>query len=661
MLYNFIYALIEKKIHNNGFESILPIKDSENEISKRKINEVLDRFSLQYLCSKNKIYLYCYEVLSNYQYNNTNYSIVNLKEFIYKEKLKHIDEKDFIEKNVKTETRKLYETLVYLKDKGFTIELDKGSIPKELINNVFLYIEELIKKYGYFFVNKLLKELKIQKNKYGLYNIENHNEYFYENSVYPYGLLLMLGFKHYNNDSLTFSPLEKDYKLIMELSRNLGDLLDLTFYGQNFKLILSDGENFIQEIQRLVLLDSIFRFNQYNPNHVLWLVEKTVAKINLENFDSDTKRKIKIIYEIFEFTYKNNIHHLELSEFIIKFNKYNKNEIISMLIEISHVNSCNNNYKNLYDDLDKLDYYNKAFIINYRENNNTIMVSIPDHSIFSIGFYNCIMKILREKDNNIHSKNGKWIENIITDKLRETGLNVIGPGKKYDLTDNQKKELELTADNLETDIIIEFDDRISFIEIKSKPLTRKSKSGNYLSILVDLGKSLIDSQIQAHRHERFLNTYKEINFNDNTKIQLKNRDIINISLSIFNYLSLHDFSFTSKILDILSKGISINESYDKKEIAELNKTIKKLHNEINLKKHKHEHMKFNKCHFLNIFHLLYLIDICKNENLESSYVFKKAMDNKRVCTNTFDFYSEFSFLLSLDKYEAENKDRTEPE
>lgn len=649
MLYNFIYALIEKKIHNNGFESILPIKDSEDEISKRKINEVLDRFSLQYLWSKNKIYLYCYEVLSNYQYNNTNYSIVNLKEFIYKEKLKHIDEKDFIEKNVRIETRKLYKTLVYLKDKGFTIELDKGSIPKELINNVFLYIEELIKKYGYFFVNKLLKELKIQKNEYGLYYIENHNEYFYENSVYPYGLLLMLGFKHYNNDSLTFSPLEKDYKLIMELSRNLGDLLDLTFYGQNFKLILSDGENFIQETQRLVLLDSIFRFNQYNPNHVLWLVEKTVAKINLENFDSDTKRKIKIIYEIFEFTYKNNIHHLELSEFIIKFNKYNKNEIISMLIEISHVNSCNNNYKNLYDDLDKLDYYNKAFIINYRVNNDAIIFSIPDHSIFSIGFYNCIMELLRKEDKNIDSKMGKWMEHILAEKLKKIGLSVIGPDKKYKLTKEQKNDLNLKSDDLETDLIIEFNDRIAFIEIKKKTLRKESKSGKYLSILEDLGKSLITSQTQAYRHERFLKKYEEINFSDNTKLELMNRDIITVSLSIFNYGSLHDFSFTSKMLDLLSRSILTDKNYEKQEeIEEFNKILKKLHDEVSLKSYEYKHMKFNKCHFLNVFHLLYLVDLCKRKNLEPSYIFKKAMDNKRINTNTFDFYYEFSFLLSLD-------------
>ena len=320
-----------------------------------------------------------------------------------------------------------------------------------------------------------------------------------------------------------------------------------------------------------------------------------------------------------------------------------------MLIEISHINCCNNNYKKLYDDLDKLDYYNKAFIINYREKDNTIIVSIPDHSIFCIGFYNCIMKLLRKEDKNIDSKMGKWMEHILAEKLRKIGLSVIGPDKKYKLTKEQKNTLNLKSNDLETDLIIEFNDRIAFIEIKKKTLRKESKSGKYLSILEDLGKSLITSQMQTYRHERFLKKYKEINFSDNTKLELMNRDVITISLSIFNYGLLHDFSFTSKMLDLLSRGMLVDKSYEKQEeIDEFNKILKKLHDEVSLKSYEYRHMKFNKCHFLNFFHLLYLVDLCKRENLEPSYIFKKVMDNKRITTNIFDFYYEFSFLLSLD-------------
>ena len=143
--------------------------------------------------------------------------------------------------------------------------------------------------------------------------------------------------------------------------------------------------------------------------------------------------------------------------------------------------------------------------------------------------------------------------------------------------------------------------------------------------------------------------YEEINFSDNTKLELMNRDVITVSLSIFNYGSLHDFSFTSKMLDLLSRGMLVDKNYEKQEeIEEFNKILKKLHDEVSLKSYEYRHMKFNKCHFLNIFHLLYLVDLCKREKLESSYIFKKAMDNKRINTNTFDFYHEFSFLLSLD-------------
>lgn len=652
MLYKFIYELTQKKINNNEFENTLPPKDSKNLLSRREINKTLNRFIIQYLWSKNKIHLHCYKFLSNYLSKSTNYSIIDLKEFISKEESEHINE-EILKKEIRMETKEIYETLIYFKNKGFSVDVDEGIISNKLINNVYLYIEALIKKHGRFFTEMLLKKLEMYKMEYNLYYINIHKEYFSKNSIYPYGLLLMLGLKHYNNYSLDLTSIKKDYDLIMVMSSHLVNLLDLHFYGQHFELIFSDRENFIKETQRLALLDSIFRFNQYNPNHVLWLIEKIIEKVNLskEQFDFNTKKTINIIYDIFKYTYESNKNLFNLSELITSLNKYEKDKVINILIKISHVNNCNNNYKNPYNDLDKLDYYNKPLIINYigrLEGNCNIILSIPDYSIFSIGFYNCIVELLRNEDKDIDSEIGKWMENIIAEKLREINLNVIGPNKTYKLTKNQKNNLNLSSDSLETDLIIEFDDRIAFIEIKKKTLRKKSKSGEYFSILDDLSKSLINSQTQSYRHERFLQNNKEINFTDGTRIKLDNRDIITISLSIFNYGSLHDFSFTSKALEILSESSLTDENHDKKDIDKLNKSLRNLHNEVNLKSYEYSHMKFNKCHFLNIFHLLYLIDLCKSKNLDPSYIFKKAMDNKRINTNAFDFYYEFSYLLSLD-------------
>lgn len=602
MLYSYIYNTVKNNIEGNKLNNNLVQVDNKK-VSRKKLNELLDRFIVQYRWDKDEICLHCYGYIRYYVDSESKYNIFELFDLIQKTSLEKIN----IDNNLlvfnKERKKHLYDSARFLENKGFKIELNEGNISRKSIDDIFIYIESLIKRIGSHFIKRLLIEIEDYKKNYGLYHIPIHTEFNSHTQIPPYGVLLALGFKHYNRNSLQPIDFENHYRLIIELSIHLTNLLDLYFSGQHFDLMFSDGENIIQETQRLVLLDSIYRFNQYKSDHVLYFLKKTLDKIFSECIESNIKRKINIVFDIFNFVHKQKESCFEIFSFIKMFENYNHQDVFDTILDISHINNCNINYVNIYD-FDKLNYYDKPFILNYSEVSGSVNIIYPNDVLFSIGFYNCIMNLLRTKC-NIDSKTGEWLEIIVSEELRKIGLNIIGPNKKYILDKNQKKQLKIDSDSLETDLIIDFDDRICFMEIKKKTLKKESKSGEYFSILDDLMKSLLKSQIQAYRHERFLRTYEKICFTDDTSIELKDREIITISLSNFNYGSLHDFSFTSKILDILGKGYLKDEHKDGKKINEFNKSLKQLHKEIELKKYEYENMKFSKCHFLNIFHLFF--------------------------------------------------------
>ncbi|HEY6529415.1 MAG TPA: hypothetical protein VIZ65_12025 [Cellvibrionaceae bacterium] len=104
---------------------------------------------------------------------------------------------------------------------------------------------------------------------------------------------------------------------------------------------------------------------------------------------------------------------------------------------------------------------------------------------------------------------------------------------------------------LEADLICETNNCIYIFEIKKKGLTRESRSGDDRKILYDLAESLLYSQLQAMRIER------ELRINDSTswthngiekRVSLKGRNILRISVSLFDFGALQDKLITQRIL-----------------------------------------------------------------------------------------------------------------
>lgn len=123
--------------------------------------------------------------------------------------------------------------------------------------------------------------------------------------------------------------------------------------------------------------------------------------------------------------------------------------------------------------------------------------------------------------------------------------------KKYTVPKGFFAEINSPAEEGECDFIIEGEKHVLFIELKSKTLTASARKGDSDAALLDLTRSLLASLEQAGRHEYVLRKLGEIEFTDNTKIELKNRDIERISLTTFDFHSLSDANLIQDILAFL--------------------------------------------------------------------------------------------------------------
>jgi len=287
-----------------------------------------------------------------------------------------------------------------------------------------------------------------------------------------------------------------------------------------------------------------------------------------------------------------------------------------------------------------------------------------------MGFYTSIMAILRNVKKlenggkfDVDKHVGFLQEKIISEKILLLNINVLNTEGKYDLTQKQVEILGLKKDKnktLETDVVIELDDRIVFLESKKKVLTTKAKSGDEIAILKDLSDSLIESQIQANRHKRVLNKFDSIKFNDDVELFKRDREIIKVSLTQFDYGSLHNASVMNSLLTVmLNKELYSNDPNKVSDLLSINKKLNEFTEEFgdgnSFFYAKNRALMFADCHFFNFFQLLYILDKSSSSSLLSiDDVLKEAFKIRRNSFDSIDVYHEFEYALHLAEFGKRN-------
>jgi hypothetical protein len=177
-----------------------------------------------------------------------------------------------------------------------------------------------------------------------------------------------------------------------------------------------------------------------------------------------------------------------------------------------------------------------------------------DRSWTAMGFYEALLACAKEvsdagkptQKQNSDRKVGMALEQYVRKKLSEHGV-VHYSGEFVD--SNGK-----TA---ECDILIEGSQYLVIVEVKKKLLTAKARSGEMASVLLDLGSSLLQSQIQAGKTEILLRKSGAIEINNKSEkstIGLKNRKLLRISVTHYDFDSLHDRLTAKQVLSAFVEG-----------------------------------------------------------------------------------------------------------
>jgi len=386
----------------------------------------------------------------------------------------------------------------------------------------------------------------------------------------------------------------------------------------------------------------------------------------------DVLNRINIIVEIFdlcmkELGEKDRVVFSEKISYKVLCDKYSKIVLDNILNELSHERVVNKNYNKIFE-FDKIDYFHKPFIkMSIRGVEQYFLL---DKTFFIMGFYTSIMAILRNVKKlenggkfDVDKHVGFLQEKIISEKILLLNINVLNTEGKYDLTQKQVEILGLKKDKnktLETDVVIELDDRIVFLESKKKVLTTKAKSGDEIAILKDLSDSLIESQIQANRHKRVLNKFDSIKFNDDVELFKRDREIIKVSLTQFDYGSLHNASVMNSLLTVmLNKELYSNDPNKVSDLLSINKKLNEFTEEFgdgnSFFYAKNRALMFADCHFFNFFQLLYILDKSSSSSLLSiDDVLKEAFKIRRNSFDSIDVYHEFEYALHLAEFGKRN-------
>ena len=257
-------------------------------------------------------------------------------------------------------------------------------------------------------------------------------------------------------------------------------------------------------------------------------------------------------------------------------------DLLSRIMEdnSASVESVNKDFLT-YNDIVKIDYYLKPFI-----KLSTNRYFLLPKSLMSIGFY----ETMAEKFKGCHfvSSTGKsfdsYIGRCIERYIAENCMRLKAKdyrnsfeffsNEQYDISEEDKAFFEIDSDSGECDIVIGTKKKIYLIESKKRNLCRKSYNGHIVNAYIDLSRSLFASQKQCFRHELLLRKNGKLSFKSGKALFLKDRNVVRISISAFDFKSLQSKIVAQNLLNnsVNKRFVSGDGAYTE-ALGEINKAF----------------------------------------------------------------------------------------
>jgi hypothetical protein len=165
---------------------------------------------------------------------------------------------------------------------------------------------------------------------------------------------------------------------------------------------------------------------------------------------------------------------------------------------------------------------------------------------------------------------GNGTERVVSALFARVGLTPFVEGEEYDMGG---------GDVGECDLVFADDERILFVEAKAKPLSRLTQAGVGHAALLDFAGGMLAAQLQGLGHERVLRSHGYIDFEGGATLQLADRSVYRLSVTLLDHAGLHDRLLVRGMLRTFL-GIEFNtvvgvDERTRKQVAKLNVTLRK--------------------------------------------------------------------------------------
>jgi len=391
-------------------------------------------------------------------------------------------------------------------------------------------------------------------------------------------------------------------------------------------------------IQRNILYDQHFSIDQISEKHIHKIVSGIFSSAKLDPYRID----VELYLDILKSVSQHSMHDQPLifsEENVFQDLKFKYSlEVVRAALNLLSLKSNEINRRYLIpEEVNKRNYFEKPFV--YIEDQYIYVNPVLNN----YGFYASILNLYvgNGVDGNIM---GMAVEDFVENLFVDSGV-LVHTNKKYKISKQVAKELSIQSQERECDFIIETKETIILVELKRKTLTSEARAGNSLKSAVDLSQSLLHALAQTGCHEYLLRRDGVINFDDGTNIELLNRNVERVALSLFGFFGVQDGAFVHQIL-----GSLINakiESDDESENKKVNKHITELRNQYKTsifnKVYGGQMNPFFNCRFFSVPQLIEVLT-----NSTNNEEFKDELNRTRhVSTGCKDWFKDYQFIRTL--------------
>jgi len=535
-------------------------------------------------------------------------------------------------------------------EKGCEIEITNSEIQiKSGLESVVNELIEKIKAVGGIVVAKSLfnhlDQLKKYSSRFERYFItrEASGISFDQKPQIPFGFLLNLSLKYPYENIKVKNPqtlLNEIIELAITISNGAYGVQHYNFWEFYFQ----SGETIIQFCTEIALWDSMFTIPQCRPSSALEICD------NLFSFISDTDLKNAVGFSRQEFSQVlNTINQLVLNihsptiiyhSALIKALKHiDKNTIQNILDFISHSTTVNQNYI-LPSDYSSIDFGQKPLM-----KLGATKFLLMNKSWCAPNYFESLAHPLRgyfkSLKRDLDNELGGQLEIYLQKKMTTNGITFV------------TGDYDVDGSHGECDLMIENDKSIILIEFKKKVLTRKSKSGVDINILLDLSDSILSAQLQAGRTEIILREkgYITLKAKDGKEVTVnfKERQIERVALTQLEFGGFQDRGIINQFLKSILTHTFGTYSTDSgvikkfKQLEEKRKVWIEQYNKLHDIDKGFAHFPYFNCWFISLPQLIEVINL-SNDNNSFYETFRKT---KHVTLNTLDWYREFDIATTM--------------